>query len=171
VVRRNQDRLTGRLAEIRPHLDERQWRLLLGAEARAIGRGGVKLVAAAVGASADTVSRGARELAAGIEPRVRRKGAGRTAVEDADPGLVRALEALVDPESREIRNRRCGGRPGSPPSWLVNWHEATARTVARLPRGPVTACKATPSPSGGRGSSTLTVMPSSGTSVRRWWRS
>jgi len=25
-----QDRLAGRLAEIRPHLDERQWRLLLG---------------------------------------------------------------------------------------------------------------------------------------------
>ncbi len=74
-----QDRLAGRLAEIRPHLDERQWRLVLGAEARAIGRGGVKLVAKAAGASADTVSRGARELEAGIEPdgRVRRKGAGR----------------------------------------------------------------------------------------------
>ena len=68
ILAQEQDRLAGRLAEIRPHLDERQWRLLLGAEARAIGRGGVKLVAKAVGASADTVSRGARELESGIEP-------------------------------------------------------------------------------------------------------
>jgi len=95
----DRDRLAGRLAEIRPHLNERQWRLLLGAEARAIGRGGVKLVAGAVGASADTVSRGARELEQGIEHegRVRGAGAGRPAVEQADPALVEALEALVDP--------------------------------------------------------------------------
>ena len=53
------DPVAARLSLIRPHLDERAWRLLLGAEARAIGRGGVKLVAGAVGASADTVSRGA----------------------------------------------------------------------------------------------------------------
>lgn len=138
ITAQDQDRLTGRLAEIRPHLDERQWRLLLGAEARAIGRGGVKLVAAAVGASADTVARGARELEAGIEPdgRVRRRGAGRPAVEDADPGLVRALEALVDPESR--------GDPESPLRWTTKstshlagelaaqGHEVAARTVARL---------------------------------------
>jgi len=98
----DRDRLAGRLAEIRPHLDERQWRLLLGAEARAIGRGGVKLVAGAVGVSADTVGRGAWELEAGVAPdgRVRRAGAGRPAVEDTDPGVVSALEALVDPGSR-----------------------------------------------------------------------
>src|SRR5712691_3036026 len=140
ILAQEQDRLAGRLAEIRPHLDERQWRLLLGAEARAIGQGGVKLVAKAAGASADTVSRGARELEAGIEPdgRVRRKGAGRPAVEDADPGLVRALEALVDPESR--------GDPESPLRWTTKstshladeltaqGHPATAVTVARLLR-------------------------------------
>ena len=32
----------------RPHLDERAWRLLLGAEAKVLGRGGIKMVAAAV---------------------------------------------------------------------------------------------------------------------------
>ena len=41
------DRMAARLAEIRPFLDERAWRLLLGAEARAIGYGGMKVVAAA----------------------------------------------------------------------------------------------------------------------------
>src|SRR5438552_18746643 len=102
ITAQDQDRLAGRLAEIRPHLDERQWRLLLGAEARAIGRGGVKMVARVAGASADTVSRGARELEAGIEPdsRVRREGAGRRAEEDADPDLEPALEALADTASR-----------------------------------------------------------------------
>jgi hypothetical protein len=134
----DRDRLAGRLAEIRPHLNERQWRLLLGAEARAIGRGGVKLVASAVGASADTVSRGARELEAGMEPdgRVRGTGAGRPAVEEADPALVEALEALVDPGSR--------GDPESPLRWTTRstshlagelvkaGHQVTDRTVARL---------------------------------------
>jgi hypothetical protein len=41
------DRMAARLAEIRPVLDERAWRLLLGAEARAVGYGGMKMVAAA----------------------------------------------------------------------------------------------------------------------------
>ena len=57
-----QGRMAARLSEIRPFLDERAWRLLLGAEARAIGHGGMKLVAAAAKAKADTVSRGAREF-------------------------------------------------------------------------------------------------------------
>jgi hypothetical protein len=140
ITAQDQDRLVGRLAEIRPHLDERQWRLLLGAEARAIGRGGVKLVASAVGASANTVSRGARELEQGVEPdgRVRRRGAGRPAVDQADPGLVPALEVLVDPGSR--------GDPQSPLRWTTKstshladelakaGHEVTDRTVARLLR-------------------------------------
>ncbi|MGH2705826.1 MAG: ISAzo13 family transposase, partial [Actinomycetota bacterium] len=38
-----------------PHLDERQRRILAGAEARALGRGGVALVARATGMSRSTV--------------------------------------------------------------------------------------------------------------------
>ena len=33
--------MASRLALIRPHLDERAWRLLVGAEAKALGRGGI----------------------------------------------------------------------------------------------------------------------------------
>src|SRR6266702_4932110 len=54
------------LAEVAPILDERQRRVLLGAGARQLGRGGIKLVAAASGASADTVGRGAAELEVGL---------------------------------------------------------------------------------------------------------
>jgi len=51
----------------------------------------MKLVAALVGASPDTVSPGVRELEEGVEPdgRVRRAGAGRPPVEQADPGCWR----------------------------------------------------------------------------------
>ena len=39
--------LAAKFGDILPHLDERQRRLLLGAEARALGHGGIRLVAAA----------------------------------------------------------------------------------------------------------------------------
>lgn len=105
--------LAAKLAEIRPFLDERQWRLLLGAEARARGRGGIKLVAAAAGADPDTVGRGARELEQGVKPdgRVRGKGAGRPPVTEVYPGVLPALRELVDPATR--------GDPDSPLRWTT----------------------------------------------------
>ena len=56
------DPLAERLSLIRPHLDQRAWRLLLGAEAKVLGRGGIKTVAAATRAHPDTVAQGVREL-------------------------------------------------------------------------------------------------------------
>src|SRR6266571_1620965 len=53
------------LAEVGPFLDERQRRLLLGSAARQIGHGGIVMIASATGAAADTIGRGAAELAAG----------------------------------------------------------------------------------------------------------
>jgi DDE family transposase len=90
------------LAEVAPVLDERARRLLLGAGARQLGRGGIKLIAVATGAAADTVGKGAAELEAGIvaDGRVRAKGAGRKPVEYHDPELWPALDKLVDPETR-----------------------------------------------------------------------
>jgi hypothetical protein len=90
------------LAEVAPVLDERARRLLLGAGARQLGRGGIKLIAAATGAAADTVGKGAAELEAGIvaDGRLRAKGAGRKRVEHHDPELWPALDELVDPETR-----------------------------------------------------------------------
>jgi hypothetical protein len=126
------------LTEIRPHLDERQWRLLLGAAARALGRGGIGRVARLAVVHPDTVGRGARELERGIEPdgRVRRAGAGRPAATRTDPGLVTAVRALVDPETR--------GDPESPLRWTTKstanladaltaaGHRVSPDTVGRL---------------------------------------
>jgi hypothetical protein len=94
--------LAAKFGAIFPHLDERQRRLLMGAEARALGHGGIRLVARAAGVREATVSLGAAELEAGVEPlgRARRPGGGRKRATDADPGLVPALLALVEPDER-----------------------------------------------------------------------
>jgi Rhodopirellula transposase DDE domain len=98
----SEDALAEKFAVLEPHLNERQWRLLLGAEAEAIGWGGIALVARLSGASRTTVQAGVNEIRAGAEAggRVRAPGAGRPAAEDAQPGITEALEELVDPETR-----------------------------------------------------------------------
>ena len=133
--------LAAKFGSIFPHLDERQRRLLLGAEARALGHGGIRLVAAAAGVREGTVSLGARELESGQEPlgRARRPGGGRKPLPETDPGLVPALLALVRPEER--------GDPESPLRWTVKsvrtlageltrqGHQVSADTVHKLLKG------------------------------------
>jgi hypothetical protein len=98
-------------ALIWPHLDERQRRLLLAAGASELGRGGISRLARATGASRQTVHTGLAELDGRVPltGRVRRPGGGRKRRRDTDPGLVSALEALVDPDTR--------GDPESPLRW------------------------------------------------------
>ena len=91
---------------LRPRLDKRQRRLLLGAEALGLGRGGIKAVAEATGVHPDTVARGSQEAQGRPEPRVRAPGGGRKKLAATDHGLVPALEALVDPATLEIRPQR-----------------------------------------------------------------
>src|SRR5712664_4209659 len=88
--------LAAKFEVIFPHLDERQRRLLIGAEARALGHGGIRVVARAAGVREATVSLGVGELDSGAAPlgRVRRPGGGRRRAADTDPGLGPALLAL-----------------------------------------------------------------------------
>lgn len=114
------DSIARKVALLWPHLDERQRRLVLGAEARELGRGGITLVARATGISTDTVAKGVRELEAPGEPsgRVRRPGGGRKRLTETDAGLATALEELVDPETR--------GDPESP----LRWTSTSTRALA-----------------------------------------
>src|SRR6266849_1223792 len=91
--------LAAKFGSIFPHLDERQRRLLMGAGARALGHGGIRLVALAAEVREGTVSLGVSELESGAEPlgRARRAGGGRKRAAEVDPGLVPALLALVGP--------------------------------------------------------------------------
>jgi transposase len=120
--------LAAKFAVIFPHLDERQRRLLMGAEARALGHGGIRLVARAAGVREATVSLGAGELEAGGEPlgRARRPGGGRKRAADVDPGLVPALLALVEPEER--------GDPVSPLRWTAKSTRKLADELTRQGR-------------------------------------
>jgi hypothetical protein len=98
--------LTAKFAVMRQVLDERQWRLYLGTEARALGHGGIAAVARAAGASQTTVAAGVAqagdEAAAGaLAPgRVRRPGAGRPRAEETQPGLRQALRELLEEATR-----------------------------------------------------------------------
>ena len=132
TVEVDEDRFAAMLAELKPHLDERQWRLTLGAQARALGRGGISRVAGLTGSHPDTVSRGARELEQGIEPggRVRQPGAGRPSATGLDPGLVAALRKLAEPETR--------GDPMQPLVWTTKSTGTLAGELGRAGR-PVSA--------------------------------
>jgi hypothetical protein len=95
---------------IAPHLTGRQRRLLFGAAARALGYGGVSRVARLAEASRPTVRRGAAELDRPADPRGRiRQHNGPKRLRERDPGLIVALDRLVDPDTR--------GDPESPLRW------------------------------------------------------
>src|SRR5580658_5698701 len=117
--------LAAKFRVIFPHLDERQRRLLLGAEARALGRGGIRVVARAAGVREATVSLGVDELEAGAEPlgRARRPGGGRKRLAELDPGLRPALLALVEPDER--------GDPMSPLRWTTKSLRALSAELGR----------------------------------------
>lgn len=85
-----------------PLLDERQRRLVAGAMASVLGRGGPTRVSEATGLSRNTVISGVRGIVAGAGPsdRVRAPGAGRRALIDEQPGLLVGLDDLVEPDSR-----------------------------------------------------------------------
>ncbi|HEY3918891.1 MAG TPA: ISAzo13 family transposase [Stellaceae bacterium] len=91
--------LGARFARIEPLLDERARRLFVANEALALGRGGVTAVAAATGVARSTINRGISELKAA--PRalgrgIRRPGAGRKRAVVRQPGLLVALETLIE---------------------------------------------------------------------------
>lgn len=121
VVEIDEQVLAAKFGSILPHLDERQRRLLLAAEARSLGHGGVSLVARAAGVSRMTVTVGVDELDAGGEPtpgRARRPGGGRTPLTETDPGLLHALDSLVEPETR------------GDPMTRLRWTTKSTRTLA-----------------------------------------
>jgi transposase len=92
-------------------LDERARRLWAATESRAIGYGGDAVVSAATGLARATIRSGRRELDRPVDlgGRLRRPGAGRPPLLTTQPGIVAALEQLIDPLTR--------GDPESPLRW------------------------------------------------------
>jgi hypothetical protein len=113
-----------KFARIRPHLNEAGLRLWAANEALSLGYGGVSAVSRATGISRTTIHSGMAELerpaaASAGEGRVRRSGGGRKRVTEKDPGLLEALNRLVDPVTR-----------GDPESFL-RWTSKSTTKLAR----------------------------------------
>ena len=111
-------------ADLVSDLDERGRRRWAAVEARALGRGGIAAVAAATGMSDRTVRTGLKELAspAVLDPaRQRRAGGGRKPRGVTQPGLLDALDGLIEPTTR--------GTPMGPLRWTI---KSTARLAGEL---------------------------------------
>ena len=113
-----------------PVMDERMRRQWAAAEASALGWGGVTTVSAATGLARNTIATGVRELehrqahpGEAVDVRLRCIGGGRKPLTEIDPGLVKALDALVDPVTR--------GHPESPLRWTCKSTRKLARELQR----------------------------------------
>jgi hypothetical protein len=128
-----------------PLLHEKAQRRWAACEARALGRGGISLVAAATGLSRPTIHRGLAELNSSSDAledadpkrtRIRCTGGGRHRLTTNDLTLLKDLQDLVDPATR--------GDPMSPLLWTckstrhlaqalgTRGHDVSHQTVARL---------------------------------------
>jgi len=103
-------------------LNERQLRAWAGAEALALGHGGIKAVVDATGMGKRTIWTSKQEITTGTyleEPgRVRRRGAGRPRKDETNPKLVEDLDLLIEPATR--------GDPMSP----LRWTSKSTRNLA-----------------------------------------
>ena len=135
-------RIRRKFRSVSIELDERRRRQWAAAEARDAGWGGISLVARATGLSRPTIMAGLKELDLSVKcravaaARVRSPGGGRRPLTQSDPGLLEALERLIDPVTR--------GDPMSPLRWTCKStanlaeeltgqnHPITDRTVAML---------------------------------------
>jgi hypothetical protein len=135
--------LSEKFGRIRPHLNEASLRLWAANEALSLGYGGVSEVSRATQLSRTTIHAGIAELESAAvaheSNRIRRSGGGRKRLTDKDPGLLGALNKLVDPVTR--------GDPESPLRWTsksttklaqelsTNGHPVSQRTVCDLLTG------------------------------------
>ena len=111
-----------------PFLNERMRRLVVGAEATALGYGGVSIVSRITGLSREVIAQGAKELQETqlVHPeqgRIRKAGGGRKATVSKDPTLRTDLEALIEPATR-----------GDPESVLRWTSKSTRKLAAELGR-------------------------------------
>jgi transposase len=103
-----------------PFLNEKQRRIILGAEAKIFGYSGISEVSRATGVSRRVISEGIKELEnpeSILLNRVRKKGGGRKKEIEKDSTLALDLNNLIDPVTR--------GDPESPLRW-------TSKSVRKL---------------------------------------
>jgi hypothetical protein len=157
------DGIRQRYAALSSIVDERGRRLLVAAEAKAAGSGGIAAVWRATGVATSTIGRGLRELAeapALAAGRVCRAGGGRKPAVAADPDLMRDLKALVEPTAR--------GDPEGPLRW-------TCKSLHLQEPAPARACTCKslhlqePAPARACAGVPTSFRPRAIRSAARWW--
>jgi transposase len=115
-------------------MDERMRRQWAATEATTYGWGGVSAVSEATGLSRNTIRKGIAEAATlkrysrgALSDRLRQPGGGRKRLTELDPGLLEALERLVEPLTR--------GDPMRPLRWTLKSTTQLAKELTRQGRG------------------------------------
>ena len=119
----SEEALQLRISTMVPELNERQRRLFLAAEAKAIGYGGITKVSRLSKVSRVTITQGLNEIEAGSTNNIeivhcRRAGGGRKPVELKQPGIRDALENLVEAHTK-----------GDPTALLI-WTSKSVRNLS-----------------------------------------
>jgi hypothetical protein len=119
-----------RYRALAPVMDERMRRQWAATEAQTYGWGGMSAVSEATGMSRNTIRKGIAEIAArkkkpkaAVSTRLRKPGGGRKRLSETDPGLLEALETLVEPASR--------GDPMSPLRWTCKSTTQLSEALSR----------------------------------------
>jgi Rhodopirellula transposase DDE domain len=122
----DEDAIRQRWSAVGSKLDERGQRLFAAVEVRTAGWGGLAIVSKITGLARSTINRGKTDLDGEPLPKgqVRRAGGGRRAVCENDPGLVPALERLVEPATL--------GDPMRPLIWVSKSMEKLAATLTEM---------------------------------------
>jgi len=122
----DEDAIRRRWEAVGSKLDERGRRLFAAGEVRTAGWGGLAIVSQITGLARSTINRGADDLDAEAlaKGRVRRPGGGRRALSLIDPGLVPALQRLVEPATL--------GGPMRPLIWVSKSMDKLAATLTAM---------------------------------------
>jgi hypothetical protein len=117
--------LAEKLAIVLPHLNEKQRRVLIAAEAKTLGWGGISKIAKATGVSRVTIHKALAEIESKhiVAERVRKPGGGRKDITERYPNILEKLEALVDPVTR--------GDPRSPLRWTCKSTRQLSQQLGR----------------------------------------
>jgi hypothetical protein len=103
-------KLRKKLSGILPLLNEKQRRMLVGAEALSLGYGGIKTLSNITAMDTKTIRRGIGELNKKHKPgQIRAHGAGRKKITEQNPDIKKVIEDLIEPDTR--------GDPESPLRW------------------------------------------------------
>jgi hypothetical protein len=127
-----------RFKAVGPDLNERSRRLLVAAEAKTAGHGGIAAASQATGLARSTIGRGLKDLAdpGSLSGEVRRPGGGRPTLSGKDPTLLDDLRQLVEPATM--------GDPMRPLLWVAKsraklaaalrsmGHKVTASSIPKL---------------------------------------